>query len=119
MIKADDLVLPAVAALHPYEPGKPIEEVQRELGIGEPAKLASNENPAGPSPLAVAAIRGALGDLHRYPDGSSWALRHKLAIHCHAKAKIPTIYPKRRARDRDVKKDRSRTRSRMAGKSRT
>ena len=79
MIKADDLVLPGVAALHPYEPGKPIEEVQRELGIGEPAKLASNENPVGPSPKAVAAIRGALGDLHRYPDGSSWTLRHKIA----------------------------------------
>lgn len=79
MIKADDLVLPAVAALHPYEPGKPIEEVQRELGIGAPAKLASNENPVGPSPLAVAAIAAALGDLHRYPDGSSWTLRHKLA----------------------------------------
>lgn len=79
MIKADDLVLPAVAALHPYEPGKPIEEVQRELGIGEPAKLASNENPVGPSPMAVAAIRQALGDLHRYPDGSSWTLRHKIA----------------------------------------
>ena len=79
MIKADDLVLPAVAALHPYEPGKPIEEVQRELGIGEPAKLASNENPVGPSPKAVAAISAALGDLHRYPDGSSWTLRHKIA----------------------------------------
>jgi histidinol-phosphate aminotransferase len=79
LIKADDLVLPAVAALHPYEPGKPIEEVQRELGIGEPAKLASNENPVGPSPKAVAAIAAALGDLHRYPDGSSWTLRHKLA----------------------------------------
>lgn len=79
MIKADDLVLPGVAALHPYEPGKPIEEVQRELGIVEPAKLASNENPVGPSPKAVAAIRGALGDLHRYPDGSSWTLRHKIA----------------------------------------
>ena len=79
MIKADDLVLPAVAALHPYEPGKPIEEVQRELGIGEPVKLASNENPVGPSPKAVAAIAAALGDLHRYPDGSSWTLRHKIA----------------------------------------
>ena len=80
MIKADDLVLPGVAALHPYEPGKPIEEVQRELGIGEPAKLASNENPVGPSPKAMAAIAAALGDLHRYPDGSSWSLRHKLAV---------------------------------------
>jgi histidinol-phosphate aminotransferase len=79
LIKADDLVLPAVAALHPYEPGKPIEEVQRELGIGEPAKLASNENPVGPSPKAVAAIRASLGELNRYPDGSSWNLRHKIA----------------------------------------
>ena len=79
MIKADDLVLPAVAALHPYEPGKPIEEVQRELGIGEPVKLASNENPLGPSPKAVAAMRAALGDLNRYPDGASWTLRHKIA----------------------------------------
>jgi histidinol-phosphate aminotransferase len=79
LIKADDLVLPAIAALHPYEPGKPIEEVQRELGIGEPAKLASNENPIGPSPKAVEAIKAALGDLNRYPDGSSWALRHKIA----------------------------------------
>jgi histidinol-phosphate aminotransferase len=79
LIKADDLVIPAVAALHPYEPGKPIEEVQRELGIGEPAKLASNENPVGPSPKAVAAIRASLGELNRYPDGSSWNLRHKIA----------------------------------------
>jgi histidinol-phosphate aminotransferase len=79
LIRADELVLPAVAALHPYEPGKPIEEVQRELGIGEPAKLASNENPVGPSPMAVAAIREALADLNRYPDGSSWTLRHKIA----------------------------------------
>lgn len=79
MIKADELVLPAIAALHPYEPGKPIEEVQRELGIGEPAKLASNENPIGPSPKAVEAIKAALADLNRYPDGSSWALRHKIA----------------------------------------
>jgi histidinol-phosphate aminotransferase len=74
-----DLVLPSVAALSPYEPGKPIEELRRELGIGEPIKLASNENPLGPSPLAIAAIRAALGDLNRYPDGSSWALTHKIA----------------------------------------
>ncbi|HVA68424.1 MAG TPA: histidinol-phosphate transaminase [Candidatus Binataceae bacterium] len=79
MVKVEELVLPGVAAINPYEPGKPIEEVQRELGIGEPAKLASNENPLGPSPMAVAAIRAALSDLHRYPDGGSYALRHKLA----------------------------------------
>jgi len=72
-------VLPGVAALHPYEPGKPIEEVQRELGIGEPIKLASNENPVGPSPLAVAAVKAALSELNRYPDGGSYELRHKIA----------------------------------------
>ncbi|MGD0075238.1 MAG: histidinol-phosphate transaminase [Candidatus Binataceae bacterium] len=79
MIKIEDLVLPGVAALHPYEPGKPIEEVQRELGIGEPIKLASNENPIGPSPLAVAAVKAALSELNRYPDGGSYELRHKIA----------------------------------------
>jgi histidinol-phosphate aminotransferase len=78
LIKAEDLVLPSVAALNPYEPGKPIEEVQRELGV-EPVKLASNENPVGPSPRAVAAVAAALGELNRYPDGSSWAVRHKIA----------------------------------------
>ncbi|HTY56009.1 MAG TPA: aminotransferase class I/II-fold pyridoxal phosphate-dependent enzyme, partial [Candidatus Binataceae bacterium] len=81
MIKLDDLVFPGLAALHPYEPGKPIEEVQRELGIGEPIKLASNENPIGPSPLAVAAVKAALSDLNRYPDGGSYELRHKIAAH--------------------------------------
>ncbi len=68
-----------MAAIHPYEPGKPIEEVQRELGVSEPVKLASNENPIGPSPLAVRAIREALAELNRYPDGGSWALIHKIA----------------------------------------
>ncbi|MGH7779717.1 MAG: histidinol-phosphate transaminase [Candidatus Binataceae bacterium] len=78
-MKADDLVLPPVAALNPYEPGKPIEELRRELGIGEPIKLASNENPLGPSPRAVAAIKGALAELNRYPDGASYELRKKIA----------------------------------------
>jgi histidinol-phosphate aminotransferase len=81
LIKIEDLVLPGVAALQPYEPGKPIEEVQRELGIGEPIKLASNENPIGPSPLAVAAVKAALSELNRYPDGGSYELRHKIAAH--------------------------------------
>lgn len=79
MVKVEDLVLPSLAGLSPYEPGKPIEEVQRELGIGEPVKLASNENPVGPSPLALEAIRRALAQLNRYPDGASYELRHKLA----------------------------------------
>ncbi|MGC1343295.1 MAG: histidinol-phosphate transaminase [Candidatus Binataceae bacterium] len=79
MIKADDLVLPPVAALNPYEPGKPIEELQRELGIGEPVKLASNENPLGPSPRALAAVKAALAELNRYPDGGCYELRKKIA----------------------------------------
>ena len=81
MIKAQDLVLPSVAALAPYEPGKPIEELQRELGIVEPVKLASNENPLGPSPLAIEAIKAALPELNRYPDGASYELRTKIAAH--------------------------------------
>src|SRR5512136_782975 len=62
-----------------YVPGKPIEEVQRELGVTDIVKLASNENPLGPSPRAVAAIESALANLHRYPDGSGYALRKLLA----------------------------------------
>ena len=81
MVKAQDLVLPSVAALAPYEPGKPIEELQRELGIDEPVKLASNENPLGPSPRAIEAIKAALPDLNRYPDGTSYELRKKIAAH--------------------------------------
>jgi histidinol-phosphate aminotransferase len=78
-MKPQDLVYPSVAALNPYEPGKPVEELQRELGIGEPIKLASNENPLGPSPKAAAAVAAAINDLNRYPDGASWALREKIA----------------------------------------
>jgi histidinol-phosphate aminotransferase len=73
------LVPPWLASLVPYEPGKPIEEVEREYGIPNSIKIASNENPLGPSPKAVAAIRAALGDLHRYPDGGGFALKRRLA----------------------------------------
>lgn len=62
-----------------YVPGKPIEEVQRELGVTDVVKLASNENPLGPSPKALEAIRRALPELHRYPDGSGFRLRRALA----------------------------------------
>ena len=79
MVKAEDLVLPPVAALRPYEPGKPIEELEREEGTGDVVKLASNENPLGPSPMAVAAVRAALSDVNRYPDGGCWALTRKIA----------------------------------------
>lgn len=62
------LARPAVLDIRPYEPGKPLEEVRRELGLRDLVKLASNENPLGPSPLAVAAVRRAAGEIHRYPD---------------------------------------------------
>ncbi|MGH7802890.1 MAG: pyridoxal phosphate-dependent aminotransferase, partial [Candidatus Binatia bacterium] len=73
------LVPPWLASLVPYQPGKPIEEVEREYGIPNSIKIASNENPLGPSPKAVAAILAALGDLHRYPDGGGFALKNRLA----------------------------------------
>jgi histidinol-phosphate aminotransferase len=60
-------------------PGKPIETLEREYGISDSIKLASNENPLGPSPRAVAAVRGALDKLHRYPDGAGHLLTHRLA----------------------------------------
>jgi len=68
-----------VRGLAPYPPGKPIEELEREYGISDSIKLASNENPLGPSPKALAAIRNALVGLHRYPDGSAFYLRRGVA----------------------------------------
>jgi histidinol-phosphate aminotransferase len=68
-----------IEALVPYPPGKPLEELEREYGIVDSIKLASNENPLGPSPKAVAAMQGALTRLHRYPDGSGYYLRRKLS----------------------------------------
>lgn len=79
MAKVEDLVLPSVAAIAPYEPGKPPEELQRELGIVEAIKLASNENPLGPSTRAITAIKAALPELNRYPDGASYELRRRIA----------------------------------------
>ncbi|MDR6885356.1 histidinol-phosphate transaminase [Bacillus sp. 3255] len=65
--------------MKPYSPGKPIWEVQRELGIETVTKLASNENPIGPSPLAVAAIQAYLTDIHRYPDADTADLNRAIA----------------------------------------
>ena len=70
---------PWIAGLEPYVPGKPIEELERELGIANAVKLASNENPLGPSPRAVEAIRSKAAEVHRYPDGASHRLREALA----------------------------------------
>jgi histidinol-phosphate aminotransferase len=74
-----DLVNDHIRELRPYEPGKPMEELERELGIASSIKLASNENPLGPSPKAVEALRAAVGDVHRYPDGACFALRDRLS----------------------------------------
>lgn len=68
-----------IAELLPYVGGKPIEELERELGITGIVKLASNENPLGPSPKGVEAARRVLDDLHRYPDGSGFRLKQRLA----------------------------------------
>jgi histidinol-phosphate aminotransferase len=68
-----------ITDLVPYPPGKPIEEVEREYGIKGPIKLASNENPLGPSPRAQEAICKALSSIHRYPDGSCYYLKKKLS----------------------------------------
>jgi histidinol-phosphate aminotransferase len=70
---------PCVAGIQPYQPGKPVEEVERELGIKKAVKLASNENPLGPSPLALQALHQATRQAHIYPDGSSYHLRQALA----------------------------------------
>ena len=68
-----------IRTLIPYEPGKPIEEVEREYGIANSTKLASNENPLGPSPKALAAIRAKLDELNLYPDGDCFYLKNGLA----------------------------------------
>ena len=76
---ADSFFKPAVRDLVPYEPGKPVEEVQRELGLERVVKLASNEGPSGPFPEAREALSRAVDELNRYPDGGSWRLRTALA----------------------------------------
>jgi histidinol-phosphate aminotransferase len=70
---------PGVLGLRPYQPGKPIEELEREYGVSDIIKLASNENPLGPSPKALAAMRGELQDVWLYPDGNGFELKRKLA----------------------------------------
>lgn len=62
-----------------YQPGKPVEELERELGISDSIKVASNENPLGPSPLALEAVAKALPNIHRYPDGGGFYLKRALS----------------------------------------
>jgi histidinol-phosphate aminotransferase len=73
------LIRPALDGLVPYEPGKPVEEVQRELGLERVVKLASNEGPYGPFPSAQEAIARAALELNRYPDGGAYRLRNAIA----------------------------------------
>jgi len=77
------MVSPEIARIAPYEPGKPLEELARELGSAWPAegaiKLASNENPLGPSPLGLAAAQAALASSQLYPDGGAFYLRQALS----------------------------------------
>lgn len=67
--------------MQPYVPGKPIDEVRRELGLDRITKLASNENPYGPSPKAIEAVAQAAKGMHVYPDGASYTLRKALSEH--------------------------------------
>lgn len=73
-----DLVPPFIRQIDPYQPGLPVEEVERRLNL-RAIKLASNENPLGPSPKAMEAARAALAEVNRYPDGGGYYLREELA----------------------------------------
>ncbi|MCG6863426.1 MAG: histidinol-phosphate transaminase [Chromatiaceae bacterium] len=75
------LTAPGLPGLSPYVPGKPISELERELGIRDPIKLASNENPLGPGSRAREAVAATIADLGRYPDGGGFELRRALADH--------------------------------------
>jgi histidinol-phosphate aminotransferase len=70
-----------ILAIKPYVPGKPVEEVERELGISNAIKLASNENPLGPSPLAVEAMAKTISKVSAYPDGNCYYLKNALSEH--------------------------------------
>ncbi|MCB1182935.1 histidinol-phosphate transaminase [bacterium] len=75
------LLRPGILRTRPYSPGKPIEEVQRELGLDSVVKLASNENPEGPLPAVLAAIADAAREINRYPDAACFRLTARLADH--------------------------------------
>ncbi|MCU7862231.1 MAG: histidinol-phosphate transaminase, partial [Candidatus Thiodiazotropha sp. (ex Lucinoma kastoroae)] len=74
-----ELAAPGIRELKPYLPGKPLSELERELGISHSIKLASNENPLGVSPNVIDAISSSFSELARYPDGGGFQLRQSLA----------------------------------------
>lgn len=76
MVKAKEELM----KVKPYTPGKPVDEVRRELGLERVIKLASNENPFGPSPMALRALKESLQEVNRYPDGGCYHLRKKLSL---------------------------------------
>ncbi|KXW56875.1 histidinol-phosphate transaminase [Ferrovum sp. PN-J185] len=79
MIDLCELAPQYIKSIAPYQPGKPMSELQRELGLTHIVKLASNENPLGPSPMALTAINKSLKELALYPDGNGFELKHTLA----------------------------------------
>ncbi len=84
-------VNPNIRNLSPYQPGRPIDEVARELGLRKLIKLASNENPHGPSPLALEVIDQGLAQLSRYPDGAAFDLKYKLSEHLNIESEQVTV----------------------------
>ncbi len=85
------LAAEGVRALSPYKPGKPMEELERELGLSGIVKLASNESPLGPGPAALAAVSACAKGLARYPDGNGFALKQALAAHHRVKPESLTL----------------------------
>ncbi len=83
--------LSQIKKLIPYVPGKPIEELEREYGIEDSVKIASNENPSGPSRLAMEAVEKTVSNLHRYPDGDCFYLKKKIASFLGVKVENLTI----------------------------
>lgn len=90
-VPIQDLVAPPVRGLQPYVPGKPIAELEREYGVHDIIKLASNENPLGPGPRARAAMSQALTEIGLYPDGSGFELKRQLAAHHHIAPECLTL----------------------------
>ena len=80
-MRPSDLAKPHIRTLEPYKGGKPIEELERDTGVRDPIKLASNESPQPPSERVIEAVRAAAAELNRYPDGDSYTLRRALAGH--------------------------------------
>jgi histidinol-phosphate aminotransferase len=72
-------IRPEIRAIAPYVPGRTVDDIEREFGVAKPIKLASNENPLGPSPAALEAVRQVIGGVHRYPDGGGTGLRGAIA----------------------------------------